>query len=292
MRGPIITLIIALVVAGVARADYNDTTWTANTTITEINLNNLETGVMDAMRQGYEDLVISGGHYDTAKVSVTAGQLSVTNGTTLTMLNSVNILLAPTSGARALLGQDDTYVAATNTFYYVYVISKPDGTTSGVVSTNNVSPTLTDATFSGYTNYRLVSAIRNEAAGSYDIREYFQVGAKVRYLGKYTVSASIGGTSLDLTPGFPSSICEFVDLGLELAMAGSASLTDITIKVETYELITSWGESQPTASSYNNYLWIPDYPHVDGELEYSLNFGSGDAAAVYCHGFSIDQLRR
>lgn len=76
-------------------------------------------------------------------------------------------LTITSSGAGGL----DTGSYATNTWYYIYVIAKPDNTTSGVFSTNGTSPTLP----SGYTKFRLIGACRSASSGTV-IKFFYQRG--------------------------------------------------------------------------------------------------------------------
>lgn len=77
-----------------------------------------------------------------------------------------------TSGANGL----DTGAEASNTWYYVFVIAKSDGTTATLISTSSTAPTMP----TGYTYKARVGAIRND--GSSNLYRIIQYGSRTQYV--------------------------------------------------------------------------------------------------------------
>lgn len=106
-------------------------------------------------------------------VTVTATQITLTNGSITRVLNSPSLSIAlTTSGANGL----DTGSEASNTWYYVYAIYNPStATAAGLLSASSTSPTLP----SGYTFYRRIGAVRNNASSN--LYRTLQKGSTVVY---------------------------------------------------------------------------------------------------------------
>lgn len=91
-----------------------------------------------------------------------------------------------TSGANGL----DTGAEAGDTWYYVYVIAKADGTVAGLFSTSATSPTMP----SGYTFKALVGAVRNN--GSSNFINFRQIGNEYFYAaGQNVVTTTTASTT-------------------------------------------------------------------------------------------------
>lgn len=103
------------------------------------------------------------------------------------LASSVNLTLDITaSGANGL----DTGAEAGNTWYYGWVIAKPDGTVAGLLSASSSAPTLP----SGYTFKALVTAARND--GSSNFLSYRQRGEWCYYeAANAVVSGSANATT-------------------------------------------------------------------------------------------------
>jgi hypothetical protein len=120
---------------------------------------------LTALPKGY----VSGfemSYLDAKGVTVTAGEcrddtdtVNISRGTSLT-------LGLASAGAGGL----DTGVEAANTWYYIYVISKADGTVNLLASVSSSSPTMP----SGYLYKRYIGPIKNDAAS--DVVKFWQFG--------------------------------------------------------------------------------------------------------------------
>lgn len=112
-------------------------------------------------------------------------QLKDANGNVF-VATSVNLTVDITaSGANGL----DTGAEGGDTWYYGWVIAKPDGTVAGLLSTSSSSPTLP----SGYTFKALVTAVRNN--GSSNFIPFRQFGNEVFYHSMQNVLSGGNATS-------------------------------------------------------------------------------------------------
>lgn len=121
----------------------------------------------------------------TTTIDITADELVVRDSSGgAVVLQTVSVSAAITSsGANGL----DTGAEAGNTWYYGWVIAKPDGTVAALLSVSSSAPTLP----AGYTFKALVTAVRNN--GSSNFIAYRQFGNRVYYEGLQNVLS--GGTS-------------------------------------------------------------------------------------------------
>lgn len=297
MRHLIAALLLAVLPISAGAETYNETDWNASTPISVGRLNNFEAGIQQALVTGYEDLVVAGGYSSTTRVTVTADWVGVTNGTTFSMAQTVNLVLAPTASARALLGQDGTWSPSTATFYPVYLIMKIDGTTSLVTSQSWTNPDLTNATFSGYTFYRLISAFRNEAAGSYAIRPYTQAGSMVLYNAQLLASSagSAATFSASLTPYVPTTVTTRAMLAYQNnfnspGIIGVNVLNLLTqAGAQTYFGSATYNGDAGGAGSEAGFL---EYPIQSGNLLWYSTSNNSCSVFIYVNGFAIDALRR
>jgi len=118
--------------------------------------------VATSVRDIHRNLVIiNTAVHPTYQVDVNADEIiSETTTKTVKRLTSVNLTIDITaSGANGL----DTGAEANNTWYYIWVIAKSDGTTAGLLSISPTAPTLP----TGYTYQALVGAIYNRS-GNFD----------------------------------------------------------------------------------------------------------------------------
>lgn len=110
-----------------------------------------------------------------AVVTVTADELVLEDGSNVfRTLRSVSLTPSlATSGANGL----DTGTSAASTWYSVWVIQKPDGTTAGLLSLSATAPTMP----SGYTFKTRVGWVRSDGTGNKFPLAFQQYGRRVRY---------------------------------------------------------------------------------------------------------------
>lgn len=96
-----------------------------------------------------------------ASLSVTAQELVLqdSNGYAYSRTNISETVSITSSGAGGL----DTGAEANNTWYYIWIVSKLDGTVDGLLSTSSTSPVLPG----GYVMKALVGSVRNDASGNF-----------------------------------------------------------------------------------------------------------------------------
>lgn len=134
--------------------------------------------------------------------------------------SSVNLpISATTAGANGL----DTGSIAYSTWYYVFVIAKPDGTVAGLLSLSGTAPTL-PAT---YTYFARVGSIRIQAATNYYPLPTLQKGQSARYVPK-------AGTSLTSYPGLTSGA-----IASTVSIVGSIPPTAVQVLIR----LSSWQQS-------------------------------------------------
>lgn len=103
-----------------------------------------------------------------ATVNITANLLSMPTAS----LSAVSVSTAiTTSGANGL----DTGAEAANTWYAIFVIANADGTTVGALLSTSLTPTLPG----GYTQYRRVGWVRNNASSNF--LHFYQESGRVTF---------------------------------------------------------------------------------------------------------------
>lgn len=151
-----------------------------------------------------------------AKWDVTADELQLkdSNGNAF-VATSVSVTADITvSGANGL----DTGSENSSTWYYVWVIAKPDGTVASLLSTSSSAPTMP----SGYTFKALVSAVRNNGSSNFIASRQF--GSVIWFEGKQNV-LSAGAATIETpvaTSGFVPPIASEVLLAAYLNMNSTA----------------------------------------------------------------------
>jgi hypothetical protein len=297
-------LLIFLALASASWAQpYLGITWTQNTTITAARLNNLETGIQAASGNVCANLTVDG--LTTANhITVKADMLGGTNGVTKTVVSSVNVTLAPSAGSIALLSQDTGFSPATNVVYPGYIIWKEDGTKSGVVSQSWTAPNLTNGAFAGYIFYRLVTAFKNKASGSWSIRQYWQHGGRAKVIP--LLSDQIAGGSSNASnqtqslAGFapPITVASTVDIFMYVILTSSTNGGSSIFQ-------TFWDSGFTNVSATLQNRAVGSTPtelgeefhdiYHDGNLYYSYTAPGGTSSLswnVYLTGFTIDSLGR
>jgi hypothetical protein len=109
----------------------------------------------------------------TTTATVAADYVVVTNGTAYQTLAFSSTINFATTGANAL----DTGSIATSTWYAIWVIAKPDGTTAGLASTSATSPTMP----SGYTYKARVGWVRSSSSVA-QLYGTWQFGRRAQYV--------------------------------------------------------------------------------------------------------------
>ncbi len=146
-------------------------------------------------------------------IDITADELTVRDANGLSIvLASVSVSPAITaSGANGL----DTGSEAGSTWYYGWVIAKPDGTVAGLLSTSSSAPTMP----SGYTFKALVTAVYNDSGTNFVA--YRQMGFDVFY--ESTKQVLVGGGST--VEAAVSVSVQVPPIAREIFCAGDASAT-------------------------------------------------------------------
>ena len=118
--------------------------------------------------------IVASGLTNTSAV-VTASQVMTYDGITYRVTNAVNVTVNSTaSGANGL----DTGTVAANTWYSVWVIVKPDGTTAGLLSLASSGPTMP----SGYTYKARVGWVRTDGTANKYLLQTLQVDNRANYV--------------------------------------------------------------------------------------------------------------
>jgi len=156
-----------------------------------------------------------------AQFTFTADNVVLFNASSQSMkVSSVSQVFDLTvSGAGGL----DNGAEAANTWYYVWIIAKADGTKSGILSTSSSAPTMP----SGYTYKALVGAVRND--GSSNLIGGYQRGRKFFYTQYQTVLSSgtaTSETSITITSFVPPIASTFSVQGAVSSGSVSASGVD------------------------------------------------------------------
>lgn len=133
------------------------------------------------------------------------------------------------SGANGL----DTGSEATNTWYYIWVIAKDDGTTAGLLSVSSSSPTMP----SSYTKKRRVGVVRNDAGSNFWA---FRVegNGKVKYvIYDDDIPVMDGGTAttftdIDCSAAVPP-VCRYAYMRVRAERAGCNMGMDLREKGKT-----------------------------------------------------------
>jgi len=104
------------------------------------------------------------------------------------------------SGALGL----DTSTESANAWYYIWILTKADGTVTGVFSASSTSPTLP----SGYTRKRLVSMVRNTSGDFVDFVQQDKIWGYATLTTAYSTTSTTldTGTARDLTIYIPELV--------------------------------------------------------------------------------------
>lgn len=111
-----------------------------------------------------------------ANISITADEIVLEDASNnYVTARNVNVTInTAASGANGL----DTGILAANTWYYRWIIRKPDGTTAGLLSLSSSAPTLPG----GYTFKAYVGAVRTDGTANKYPLHFTQVDRRVNYV--------------------------------------------------------------------------------------------------------------
>jgi hypothetical protein len=107
----------------------------------------------------------------TYQLDIPSGKVGIDDGSDFILVGSTLTADISASGANGL----DTGSEASSTWYYIYLIKKPDGTVASLLSASATSPTLP----SGYTMKRLIGAVYNNGSSNFEV--FRQFGRKVMW---------------------------------------------------------------------------------------------------------------
>lgn len=199
------------------------------------------------------------------------------------LATSVNLTLdISTSTANGL----DTGAEASSTWYYGYVIAKPDGTVAGLLSTSATSPTMP----TGYTYKALITAARND--GSSNFLAYRQRGNDVFFeAGQSAISGGSAGveTSVSVSGLVPPSALDFsihISASVTTSAGGSGNATFSTRYISG-SVYTSTTVQVPQASQSVFDSLALRMPNISQQFYYAW---SGLTANVSADSFSANVL--
>jgi hypothetical protein len=223
----------------------------------------------------------------TSTVDVDADNLVLTHETTSQQRTFASINLTAditASGANGL----DTGSEASSTWYHIWVIAQPDGTTASLLSTSATAPTMP----SGYVFKGYVGAIRNDASsdflnfqqlndyaamwgdsGTTDMRVVSSAALGVYYAISYANQAPSTAKVVLAQVGALNAVCQ-IDLGVTLPPGSST--TDFAF----------WGLVRHNSAS--NSTWSErELPQlVTGTFYYRLT-GTGATAEIWVTGWKF-----
>lgn len=221
-------------------------------------------------------------------ITAAADFVVTTNGAkyqTTALSSTINL---GTTGANAL----DTGTVATSTWYAIFAIAKPDGTTAGLASTSATSPTMP----SGYTYKARIGWVRT-ASGTAQLLGTYQFGRRTQYIVGLAQSTDLPLVATGANTGawISASVSNFVP--------PTASIISVTLFGQT----NGAGSTQYTKVAPNNSyslatappnapLWIggnftfAEYMTVSGDIILeSTNIYSGQinmaSGSVSCRGW-------
>lgn len=237
------------------------------------NLKVSTTGLSAVVRITAEEIIIKGTGY--APLLLTA----VSQTVTMTV-----------SGAGGL----DTGTVAAGSFYYFYLIAKPDGTRSAIVSGSSSSPTMPP----GYTHKALVSAIITDGtANKYPLR-IGQAGNKVHYqqaAGSNVVTIPALATGAQGNPNTPVWVAVSV-LGYVPPIATALLLTVCSQDTQSAVCVSpnaSYGafNSIPGPAAMLNMSNDGSWGYVEREMALestNIYYAATKAnSGVYCNGYVL-----
>jgi len=220
--------------------------------------------------------------YPQYKVDITADSLGLWDGTNTKEARSVDLTADITvSGANGL----DTGAEGSSTWYYVWVIEKPDATTASLLSTSSTSPTMP----SGYTFKKLVGAVRNDSSGHFI--GFTQNNGKSFYtLG--SINALTNGTATSYTAvnlsGYVPSVATFATLYWEVVPGGTTAGV-----LNSYLSANGTGLMAIGQYGFDTHAWTITntqlvYPMNEARTIYYKSDTSNGWVTIYVQGFELN----
>lgn len=223
------------------------------------------------------------------KLDITADQIGLedANGNVF-KARSVSVTIDfGTTGANGL----DSGAQALSTWYYGWVIAKPDGTIAGLGSTSSSAPTMP----TGYTFKALVTAARSD--GSTHFLKYRQFGNEVFYeaeISALSAGSATAETTVSVAGSVPPNAQSFrVDLSPVITADGSGNVY-YTIDLRFISGTSQSSQQLRTGGLANNGLvWAPRFqleiPNVSQQFFYlwTVNNGASQALDALVIGFKL-----
>lgn len=188
------------------------------------------------------------------------------------------------SGAGGL----DTGSEASNTWYYVWIIAKADGTVSSIFSTSSSAPTMP----SGYTFKALVSAVRNN--GSSNILSCYQRGRHIRFIyGPDQVVVNAGTATTETAVTITSFVPSIASTFTLYATVTSGSVSVSGVDTLSLKFVASNAAVQAPVQSISgggqSNTIDTEFPNNSQTLYYQLtkNSTSSLTADIYISGFTM-----
>lgn len=228
-------------------------------------------------------------------ITIVGGSALSSDFTTLIKLSSTLTVDITASGALGL----DTGAEASNTWYYVYLIAKTDGTVSAVLSVTNENVTGSITLPTGYTLKRqLPIAVRNDGSSNF-IEFYVGEGWPISpaiYYNVYFAAMTGSAGATNVVDGGTQTIFTDVDLSAYVPPISRIAILRAGLN-HTAGTTGSYRKNGYTATDgfainagansqlHNETFTIPtDSSQV---IEYKVTAGSTDIAV---HGYIVDQL--
>ena len=121
-----------------------------------------EQHAIEIVRAVFQDVVVE--RKTASTLEITTARVGAEDGTSILEVSAPITVDITNSGANGL----DVGAESPDTWYYIFLLRKNDGTTAGLLSANLLAPTIPGT----YTSERLLGAVRNNSAS--DFRWFYQ----------------------------------------------------------------------------------------------------------------------
>ncbi len=202
------------------------------------------------------------------------------------LLSSVSVTIDfGTTGANGL----DVSTQASSTWYYGWIIAKPDGTVAGLGSTSATAPTMP----SGYTFKALVTEARSD--GSTHFLKYRQVGNAVYYEAQNSIlsAGAAGGETSVSTASFvpPNALAATITVENAGTPGAASQIDGINIRLVTgsdFKIINATGQINNVQIRNSETFEIPNISQnvIYGFITLS-QFTVAHAANIWVNGFKL-----
>lgn len=204
-------------------------------------VNPLPAGSSAAVQGSFKNLAASANGIS-ANVTITADEIALEDtSNAYVTARSVNVTInTAVSGANGL----DTGTIAASTWYYTWVIRKPDGTTAGLASLSSTAPTMP----SGYTYKARVGAFRTDGTGNKYPLAFRQRGCTVQYVVAAATNVTNLPTMITGASGSPST-----PTWTAVGVSNFVPTTAAKIRALLYGNINAAGTQSAMAAPNNQY---------------------------------------